>query len=128
MREKIFTLVLAVAALLSFSYGITGFATLDDSSGQCILDSDCTYSVCCPLYGTDTGTCAQQSQCAQIYFDSKGDTGNVVSAQAPEVQASTERSYIAVSVGVLLLLILAIIGYLEWKQQAVPRPRKKSRK
>lgn len=111
MFQKTLTIVLAFTALFCFGYGITGFAGLDSSS-LCLDDLDCEYSACCPLHDSDYGVCAQKAECSRLYFDSKDNV-----AQAPEVSDLAERSYIAVVVGVIILMILAIVGYFEWKHE-----------
>lgn len=129
MYQKTLALILGFSALFFLGYGITGFYALDTSTQSvCIEDSDCSYSLCCPLSNKEYGVCGQESECSQIYLDSRS-SGSVMSAQqAPAIQEDVERSYIAVSLGILLLLILAIVGYLEWKQEKNPLKRKKSRK
>ena len=128
MYQKILTLILAFSALFFVSYGITGFYVLDMES-ICVEDSDCSYSVCCPLYEEEYGRCGQELDCSQIYLDSRQYTGAVMSAQqAPIIEKDVERSYIAVSLGILLLLILAIVGYLEWKKEKHSYKRKRFKK
>lgn len=124
MYQKTLTLILAFAMLFSIGYGITGFYSLEPES-LCVEDSDCSYSVCCPMYGKNYGVCGQESNCAQVYMDSRESSGAVMSMQnAPVVEEAVERSYIAVSLGILLLLILAIVGYLEWKQEKFSKKKK----
>lgn len=118
MYQKTLTLVLAIAALFCMSYGITGFATIDGYDA-CVQDSGCKYSVCCPIYDKDYGVCAQQTECSQIYFDSMNDVQKPM--MTPEVGEQAERSYIAVVLGILILLILAIVGYFEWKHERVEK-------
>ena len=123
MYQKTLTLILAFATLFFLGYGITGFYTIDPASHSlCIEESDCSYSVCCPLSGKDYGICGQESECAAL-----NDEGTVLQ-QAPSLGEVAERSYIAVALGILLLMILAIVGYLEWKQEKVVKKRKRSRK
>ncbi len=124
MYQKTLTLILAFAMLFSIGYGVTGFYTLDSES-LCVEESDCSYSVCCPLSGKEYGVCEQESECSQIYLDSQSSSGAVMSAQKAPLQENVERSYIAVSLGILLLLILAIVGYLEWKQEKKTLQRKR---
>ncbi|HIH15405.1 MAG: hypothetical protein QT08_C0017G0024 [archaeon GW2011_AR17] len=124
MYQKTLTLILAFAMLFSIGYGVTGFYTLDSES-LCVEESDCSYSVCCPLSGKEYGVCEQESECSQIYLDSQSSSGAVLSAQKAPLQENVERSYIAVSLGILLLLILAIVGYLEWKQEKKTLQRKR---
>ena len=113
MYQKTLTLLLAFVALFFFAYGITGFYTLDSSShSSCVKESDCSYSVCCPVYGKESGVCAQEFECDSIYFDSQESV-----QEAPGIEKTVERSYIAVSLGIILLLILVIVGYLEWKAE-----------
>ncbi|MDP3728280.1 MAG: hypothetical protein Q8R18_02385 [bacterium] len=128
MYQKTLTLILAFAMLFSIGYGVTGFYALDSQS-LCVEDNDCSYSVCCPLYDKDYGMCGQEADCTQIYIDSKSSSGAVISTQnAPAIQETVERSYIAVSLGILLLLILSIVGYLEWKNEKKVSKKKKFRK
>ena len=124
MYQKTLTLILAFAMLFSIGYGVTGFYTLDSES-LCVEESDCSYSVCCPLSGKEYGVCGQESECSQIYLDSQSSSGAVMSAQKAPLQENVERSYIAVSLGILLLLIFAIVGYLEWKQEKKTSQRKR---
>ena len=116
------TLILAFAILFFVGYGITGFYALDPSShSSCVEDSDCSYSVCCPLDGKDYGICGQESEC-------EGLTSVDSLERAPRVANAAERSYIAIALGVLLLLILAIVGYLEWKTERKAKKRRVSKK
>lgn len=124
MYQKTLTLILAFATVFFLGYGITGFYALDPSShSMCVEDSDCAYAVCCPVADKNYGVCGQESECSTLYADSQSS----VVQQAPDLQASAERSYIAVSLGVLLLLILAIVGYLEWKHEKT-HSKKRSKK
>lgn len=124
MYQKTLTLILAFATLFFLGYGITGFYALDPSTHSvCVEDSDCSYSVCCPLSEKSYGVCGQASECVSLSSGEK-----VSSAEAPTLEASAERSYIAVSLGVVLLMILAIVGYLEWKAEKEGKKRKKSKK
>ena len=123
MFQKTLTLVLAFATLFFLGYGITGFYAIDPSEHSlCIEDSDCSYSVCCPLSGKDYGVCGQESECASFYSQESG------MQQAPSIAEVAERSYIAVALGVVLLMVLAIVGYLEWKQEKELKKRKRIRK
>jgi len=126
MYQKTLALILGFSALFFLGYGITGFYALDMSTQSvCIEDSDCSYAVCCPLSDKEYGVCGQQTECSQIYLDSRTSSGAVLFAQqALAVEEDVERSYIAVSLGILLLLILAIVGYLEWKQEKNPTKKK----
>ncbi len=130
MYQKTLALILGFSALFFLGYGITGFYVLDSSlQSVCIEDSDCSYAVCCPLADKEYGVCGQQTDCSQIYLDSRQGSGAMMSAQqAPAVEEDVERSYIAVSLGILLLLILAIVGYLEWKQEKNPSKKRKVKK
>ena len=84
MYQKTLTLILAFASLFFLGYGITGFYSIDPSSHSlCVEDSDCSYSVCCPVYDKEYGVCAQESECSTIYADSQQSSGAVVSSQAP---------------------------------------------
>ncbi len=123
MYQKTLTLILAIAALFSVGFGITGFATLDDSQ-ICLQDNDCHYSVCCPLQEKDYGVCSQESECSEIYFNSAEKSAMM----SPEIGEQAERSYIAVVLGIIILMILAIVGYFEWKQERVEKIVKKVRK
>ena len=124
MYQKTLTLILAFATLFFLGYGMTGFYELDPSThSACIEDSDCSYSVCCSISGKNYGVCGQESECASLTSSEQARA-----AQAPGLEASAERSYIAVSLGVVLLMILAIVGYLEWKTEKEGKKRKKSRK
>ncbi|MSR86345.1 hypothetical protein EXS74_03035 [Candidatus Woesearchaeota archaeon] len=123
MFQKTLTLILAFATLFFLGYGITGFYAIDPSEHSlCIEDSDCSYSVCCPLTGKDYGICGQESECASLL--SQGSSME----QAPSIGEVAERSYIAVALGLVLLMFLAIVGYLEWKTEKEGKKRKKSRK
>ena len=120
MYQKTVTIFLALVAVLSLGYGITGFATISQGS-LCAEDDDCTYAVCCPLAGKDYGSCAQEDQCAEVYQMSRN--GGVVAEGPARVEQATE-SYVAFVVGVLLLVIIAVVGYVEWHHERL-RPRKK---
>lgn len=126
MYQKILALILGFAALFFVGYGITGFYMLDTSSHSiCFEDRDCSYAVCCPLSEKEYGVCGQESECSQLYMDSRTSSGAVLQ-QAPTLQEDVERSYIAVSLGILLLIILAIVGYLEWREEK--QSKKKTKK
>lgn len=121
MYQKTLTLILAFATLFCLGYGITGFYALDPQShSTCVENSDCTYSICCPLSGKSYGVCGQESECANL-------AGQSSVAQAPSLETSVETNYIAISLGVILLMILAIVGFLEWKAEKKAK-RKRSRK
>ena len=125
MMHKTATLILALAAIFFMGYGITGFAVIDSGS-MCIEDLDCQYSECCPLFEQDYGVCAAQTQCDEIYFSSMEDE---TIFRAPDVGSEIERNYIAVALGVIMLMILLIVGYFEWKhEKASKRIRKRAKK
>ena len=129
MYQKTLTLILAFATIFFLGYGITGFYSIDPSSYTlCVEDNACSYSVCCPVYNEDYGVCAQESECEAVYVDSQQSSGTVVSSQAPAVADVAERSYIALVLGVFFLLILAIVGYLEWKFEKAVLKKKRSKK
>ena len=129
MYQKTLTILLAFVALLSLGSGITGFYTLDDSSLYCSDDSDCSYSVCCALDGETYGVCAQESECADVYEESKNN-GGIARAAEVDVADEAEQSYIAVALGLILLMIIAIVSYVEWHQhkEEAPKKRKKRKK
>lgn len=125
MYQKALTLFLALVAVSFLGYGITGFYTLDLSQPACQVDSDCTYSVCCGVYGQSYGVCDQEDQCAGIYLASRAAAVDVketqsapVLQQAPEVnlQAQASQSYIALALGIFILFVIGVISYVEWKQ------------
>ena len=125
MMQKTATLILALAVIFFMGYGITGFAVIDSGS-MCIEDLDCQYSECCPLFEQDYGVCAAQTQCDEIYFSSMEDE---TIFRAPDVGSEIERNYIAVALGVIMLMILLIVGYFEWKhEKASKRIRKRAKK
>ncbi len=113
IMRKVASLIIGCIALFCVGYGITGFATLDTQS-MCTEDIDCQYSMCCPLYEQDYGICAAESQCEELYFSSMDDDSIY---KAPDVGAEIERNYIAVALGVIMLMILVIVGYFEWKHE-----------
>jgi hypothetical protein len=123
MFQKTLTLILALGSLFFIGYGITGFATMGSHS-LCIEDLDCQYSVCCPVHDSEYGVCAQKADCSGLYFEYED--GNVKEA-APSVSETAERSYIAVVLGVIILMILAIVGYFEWKSEKSLKKRVKKR-
>lgn len=122
MYQKGLTVFLAIVALFSISYGITGFAVIEPE--LCQVDSDCQYAVCCPLQGKGYGVCDQEDACAEVYSTSKDE---ILEAPAiTEEQAS--RSYLAVMLGILILFILGIIGYYEWQHEHHPLRKKRSKR
>jgi len=120
MFQKTLTLILALASLFFIGYGVTGFATISENA-LCQDDLDCQYSVCCPIHESEYGVCAQQADCSRLYFDYK-ESGLQA---APDVSDTAERSYIAVVLGVVILMILAIVGYFEWKHEKALKKSKK---
>ena len=125
MMHKTATLILALAAIFFMGYGITGFVVIDSGS-MCTEDLDCQYSECCPLFEQDYGVCAAQTQCDEIYFSSMEDE---TIFRAPDVGSEIERNYIAVALGVIMLMILLIVGYFEWKhEKANKRVKKRAKK
>jgi len=125
MMQKTATLILALAVIFFMGYGITGFVVIDSGS-MCTEDLDCQYSECCPLFEQDYGVCAAQIQCDEIYFSSMEDE---TIFRAPDVGSEIERNYIAVALGVIMLMILLIVGYFEWKhEKASKRIRKRAKK
>ena len=125
MMHKTATLILALAAIFFIGYGITGFVVIDSGS-MCTEDLDCQYSECCPLFEQDYGVCATQTQCDEIYFSSMEDE---TIFRAPDVGSEIERNYIAVALGVIMLMILLIVGYFEWKhEKANKRVKKRAKK
>jgi hypothetical protein len=123
MMQKVVTLIIALGALFFIGSGITGFATLDQG-GMCKEDIDCEFSKCCPVFQQDYGMCAAESQCDEIYLSSKVDSSVY---RAPDIASNIERNYIAVALGVIMLMILGIVGYLEWMHEKGLK-KKKSRK
>ena len=125
MMQKTATLILALAVIFFMGYGITGFVVIDSGS-MCTEDLDCQYSECCPLFEQDYGVCAAQTQCDEIYFSSMEDE---TIFRAPDVGSEIERNYIAVALGVIMLMILLIVGYFEWKhEKANKRVKKRAKK
>jgi len=125
MMQKTATLILALAVIFFMGYGITGFVVIDSGS-MCTEDLDCQYSECCPLFEQDYGVCAAQIQCDEIYFSSMEDE---TIFRAPDVGSEIERNYIAVALGVIMLMILLIVGYFEWKhEKANKRVKKRAKK
>jgi len=122
--EKTATLILALAAIFFVGYGITGFAVIN-SNGMCTEDLDCQYSGCCPLYEQDYGVCAAATQCDEIYFSSINDQ---TMFKAPDVGSEIEKNYIAVALGVIMLMILLIVGYFEWKHEKAQKKVKRRAK
>jgi len=136
MYQKSLTLFLALVAVSFLGYGITGFYTLELSQPVCQDDSDCTYSVCCELYGQSYGVCDQEDQCAGIYLASRAAAVDVketqsapILQQAPEVdiQEQASQSYIALALGIFILFVIGVISYVEWKQHK-DRPLKKRKR
>ena len=125
MMQKTATLILALAVIFFMGYGITGFVVIDSGS-MCTEDLDCQFSECCPLFEQDYGVCAAQIQCDEIYFSSMEDE---TIFRAPDVGSEIERNYIAVALGVIMLMILLIVGYFEWKhEKANKRVKKRAKK
>ncbi|MBI5798152.1 hypothetical protein HZA98_04595 [Candidatus Woesearchaeota archaeon] len=64
-----------------------------------------------------------------MFFLGWGITGFTVIGDAPvgDVVEHATQGYIATSLGVLILFILAIVGYLEWKQGSAPQKRSRKR-
>ncbi|MBL7051541.1 MAG: hypothetical protein ISS01_00465 [Nanoarchaeota archaeon] len=135
MYQKTLTAILMVAALMCLGTGITGFYALSQDEVGCFTDGDCMYSVCCELADEDFGVCAQEDECAELYLISSQDDdtdGNF--RMAGELEEDVTQSYIAVALGLILLLIIGIVSYIEWHQgktsvkKTVKKRKKKSKK
>ena len=127
MYQKTLSVALMLVALAFLGSGFPGFATIDSTSFQCMDNSDCVYSVCCALAGQDTGVCAQLDECADIYAESAKGTEKTHMQRTATLEEEVERNYIAVVLGIILLLIIAIVSYVEWHQQKInPKKYKKT--
>jgi len=122
MYQKTLSIFLVLVAFFFLGSGITGFATMD-SANRCYADNDCVYSVCCSLYGEDYGVCGQSNECEAVYQESKGGL-----QYAPEDTAAekAQQNYIAIILGIMLVIIVAIVSYVEWHQEKV-NPKKYAR-
>ncbi len=124
MYQKILTTILLCASLLLVGQGITGFYTLDYTQELCQVDSDCSYSVCCPVYGEEYGVCDQESNCDGIYLATRNtvESGNTESssvlrtASVSDIEEEASQSYIALALGLIILLVVAVVSYVEWHQ------------
>jgi hypothetical protein len=132
MYEKTLSIILTLVAFSFIGSGITGFYSLDFEQPVCIEDDDCSYSVCCPVYDQEWGVCDQEDQCAGIYLASQAaeqvqkTSEDSVLAAAPDLDEQVTQSYVAVALGLIILLIIGVVSYVEWKQHAVaPALRKK---
>jgi|SaaInlV_200m_DNA_2_1039689.scaffolds.fasta_scaffold35213_3 hypothetical protein len=135
MYQKTLTTIVMLAALMCLGTGITGFYALSQDEVGCFTDGDCIYSVCCELADENFGVCAQEEECAQLYLiSSQDDDTNGNFRMAGELEDDVTQSYIAVSLGLILLLIIGIVSYIEWHQSKTPlkktvkKRKKKSKK
>ena len=118
-----------LAALMCLGTGITGFYALSQDEIGCFTDGDCIYSVCCELADEDFGVCAQEDECAQLYLiSSQDDDTNGNFRLAAELEDDVTQSYIAVALGLILLLIIGIVSYIEWHQGKSPVKKAKKKK
>tara|TARA_Y100000310_G_C20670395_1_gene809952 strand:- start:1911 stop:2378 length:468 start_codon:yes stop_codon:yes gene_type:complete len=127
--EKGLTIFLVFLALAFMGTGITGFFGLEPDAGSnyCTDDSHCAYSTCCSLYGKDYGVCAQDYECETVYEASK-ESDSVEVEYAPETEDLATENYVAVSLGVILLLIIAVVSYVEWHQVKPTKKRTKRKR
>tara|TARA_Y100000310_G_C20305211_1_gene633630 strand:- start:162 stop:563 length:402 start_codon:yes stop_codon:yes gene_type:complete len=130
MYQKAISLFLAMVALGLVSYGFTGFYALNDTQLFCSEDSDCVYSVCCPIYGESYGICDQEETCDEIYEAGRTaeEVTDNIAQQAASVEEQASQSYIAISLGIILLLIIAIVSFVESKQHRETKKKKKRKK
>jgi hypothetical protein len=121
MKEKLLSLFLALVAVSCLGYGITGFYAIDYSGDYCDSDSDCSVGVCCPFYGESNGVCDYEQNCDAIEMLSL-ETSGVMMSYSPEivqeeVSEEVDRSYVAVILGAIILLIVLVVSYVEWKHE-----------
>tara|TARA_Y100000310_G_C20526770_1_gene736438 strand:- start:156 stop:614 length:459 start_codon:yes stop_codon:yes gene_type:complete len=121
MRQKILSLFLALVAIGCIGYGITGFYAIDYQGDYCDSDSDCSTGVCCYFYGESNGVCDYEQNCDSIELLSL-ETSNLMMSYSPEVvqeevEEEVDRSYIAMVLGALILLIVLVVAYVEWKHE-----------
>ena len=120
MYQKVLSLILVFAALFCLGYGVTGFATLDFNAEYCDSNSDCTTGVCCYFYGDNAGICDLEENCDAISSVTM-EAGSQLSL-APEVvqeqvKDEASRSYIAIILGLLILFLIIVVAYVEWKHE-----------
>jgi len=118
-----------LAALMCLGTGITGFYALSQDDVGCFTDGDCMYSVCCELADEEFGVCAQENECAQIYLVSSQEEDTVGNFRmAGELEEDVTQSCVAVALGLILLLIIAIVSYIEWHHGKTPVKKAKKKK
>ncbi len=136
MYEKTLTIALAFVGILLVGTGITGFYSIDFEQELCQTDDDCAYSVCCPVYNEEFGLCDQEENCDGIYIATKNaeevkktsSTNVMGAADLSELEEEATQSYIALALGLILLLIIAVVSYVEWQQHKEDKKVVKKRK
>ena len=129
MKEKIFSLLIAFAAILLLHQGITGFYLMDFQQSTCLEDTTCSNgNVCCAVYGQDYGICDSSNNCGSIYSATKEVSSHQSSLSPSELKiearaTSFQQNYIAISLGIILAVIVLIVAYLE-RKELKPKKRK----
>ncbi len=121
MYQKTLSLFIALVALLCIGYGTTGFYLMDFDGAICVSDSECTEGSCCDV--GDYGVCALD--CEAIENAVVESTGQISSWEDGEYYSNTRdvtldaisQNYIAICLGIILLMIILIIAYIEYKEE-----------
>ena len=129
MYQKTLSLFIALVALLCIGYGTTGFYLMDFDGAICAADSECTEGSCCDV--GDYGVCSLD--CEAIENAVVESSGQISSWEDTEYYSNTRdvtwdaisQNYIAISLGIILLLIIMIIAYIEYKEEKVKKKKKK---
>jgi hypothetical protein len=132
MREKLFSIIIALAAILLLQQGITGFYLMDFQQSTCLEDSDCENEICCPVYGEDYGLCDIDKNCDPIYAATKEVASSQSSLSPTELKTEAratafQQNYVAISLGIILAVIVLIVAYYERKHEK-PKRRRKAKK
>jgi hypothetical protein len=85
-------------------------------------------SVCCPLASESYGVCAQDFECKEVLELSGVASAPVFGAPQTneEVVEKASQSYVAIALGVILLLLISVVSYVEWQDK--PKQKKRKRK
>jgi hypothetical protein len=128
MREKLFSILIALAAIVLLQQGITGFYLMDFQQPTCLEDANCNNEICCPVYGEDYGLCDIEQNCDSIYSATKEVASSQTSMSPTEIKTearatSFQQNYVAISLGIILAVIVLIVAYYERKHEK-PKKRK----
>jgi len=128
MFQKTMSAILLLAAVLAIGVGTTGFYTLTSSDQICFGDEDCAFGVCCDLADKPYGVCAQEDKCSAIFYDGVELRNEIKLLTAEQYEEQVSQNYIAVGLGVILLIIIALVSYVEWQQNDSHKKKTRRRK